>query len=244
MKGDAKMRTPLEEINLDNGVAGSPVFANGTLYIASRNTLWAIANPDTAPTATSSVPDDRHRVAGESNRSTAVDAPVDINPASDTGRIVNAAFSPTPHDVVVKMLEVAEIGTDDTVFDLGSGVGRIVITAARKFGCRAVGYERESNLVKLSRERASESGVTDRVTFHQADLFNADLSEADIVTLYLLPIQNERLIPLLNRLPAGARVVSHHFEIPGVKPDKIIEFDSNESGERHRLFLYIAPLNR
>jgi precorrin-6B methylase 2 len=162
--------------------------------------------------------------------------------ANDPRRIVNSAYSPTPHDVVAKMLALAGVKKDDVVFDLGSGDGRILIAAARDHKCKAIGYEADPNLVELSRRKAQESGVADRVTIHKADLFTADLSQADVVALYLLPVQNKRLIPQLKRLRAGSRIVSHHFEIPGAEPDKVIEVESEESGESHRLYLFTSPL--
>ncbi|MEX0728195.1 MAG: PQQ-binding-like beta-propeller repeat protein [Planctomycetaceae bacterium] len=165
-----------------------------------------------------------------------------IIPAADTGRIPNSVFTPTPHDIVAKMLKLADIEEEDVVFDLGSGDGRIVIAAAKRFACRAIGYEIDAELVKDSQENAKDAGVEDRVTFHRADLFTADLEDADVVMLYLLPIQNERLIPKLKLMKTGARIVTHQFRIPGLVPDKIIQIESNESGEAHRIFLYTVPL--
>ena len=84
--------------------------------------------------------------------------------------------------------------------------------------------------------------LQERILFHQADLFTADLSKADVVALYLLPVQNKRLIPQLKRLRAGARIVSHQFEIPGATPDEVIKFESEDSGESHRILVFTAPL--
>jgi len=121
-------------------------------------------------------------------------------------------FLPTPQNVVEAMLTLARVTPADVVFDLGSGDGRIPITAAQKFGARGVGIEIDVNLVRRSRENAARAGVNDRVTFIEGDLFQADLSSATVVALFLLPSQNIRLIPKFQReLRPGARIVSHHF---------------------------------
>jgi outer membrane protein assembly factor BamB len=244
MKGGPRLREPHAEMQLGNMVAGSPVFANGTLYVATRTHLFAIqgeqvARPDSANTGTAREP----RAVAHSKPTQATAGPQTTrDPASDLPRVAKSVFSPTPHDVVAKMLELARVKEDDVVFDLGSGDGRIVVEAAKRFGCRAVGYELDPALVKVSRQTARQAGVTDRVTFHQADLFTADLSQADVLALYLLPVQTGRLIPRLKRMRPGVRIVSHQFPIPGVAPEKVIEFESKESGESHQLFLFITPI--
>jgi cyclopropane fatty-acyl-phospholipid synthase-like methyltransferase len=121
-------------------------------------------------------------------------------------------FLPTPQNVVDAMLTLAHVTPADVVFDLGSGDGRIPITAATKFGARGVGIEVDASLVRLARENAARAGVSDRVTFIEGDLFQADLSSATVVAVFLLPSMNIRLIPKFEReLRPGARIVSHHF---------------------------------
>lgn len=121
-------------------------------------------------------------------------------------------FLPTPQNVVDAMLTLAHVVPADVVFDLGSGDGRIPITAAAKFGARGVGIEIDASLVRLARENARRAGVSDRVTFIEGDLFQADLSSATVVAIFLLPSMNMRLIPKFEReLRPGARIVSHHF---------------------------------
>jgi cyclopropane fatty-acyl-phospholipid synthase-like methyltransferase len=121
-------------------------------------------------------------------------------------------FLPTPQNVVDAMLTLAHVTPADVVFDLGSGDGRIPITAATKFGARGVGVEIDANLVRLARENAARAGVSDRVSFIEGDLFQADLSSATVVALFLLPSMNMRLIPKFQReLRPGSRIVSHHF---------------------------------
>jgi cyclopropane fatty-acyl-phospholipid synthase-like methyltransferase len=121
-------------------------------------------------------------------------------------------FLPTPDNVVDAMLELAHVTASDIVFDLGSGDGRIPIAAAKKYGARAVGIEIDEQLVRLSQENAAKASVTDRVTFIHGDLFQSDISQASVVTLFLLPSLNMQLIPKFKReLRPGARIVSHHF---------------------------------
>jgi len=151
-------------------------------------------------------------------------------------------FVPTPRDVVEKMLELAALKTSDMVYDLGSGDGRIVMTAAKKYGCRAVGYEINRELVQLSSEDAKKAGLEPLVKFENKDIFTVDLSGADVIAVYLLPKQLEKLIPQLEKLKPGSRIVSHQFEIPGIEPDKVIVVDSEEDGEEHTLYLWTTPL--
>jgi SAM-dependent methyltransferase len=130
-------------------------------------------------------------------------------------------FVPTPNGVVDAMLDLADTTERDVVYDLGSGDGRIVIEAARKYGARAVGVELDADLVKTARSRARKAGVDDKVSFIQGDLFKADLSDATIVTLYLSFSTNRRLeSKLMTELKPGARVVSHRFEMADWHPDQ------------------------
>jgi SAM-dependent methyltransferase len=123
-------------------------------------------------------------------------------------------YVPTPQPVVDAMLEVAGVTATDIVYDLGSGDGRIVITAAKKYGARGVGIEIDPALVKTATEHAAAAGVSDRVRFVTQDLFTTDLKDATVVTLYLLQSINERLRPkLVRELKPGARVVSHVFNM-------------------------------
>lgn len=146
-------------------------------------------------------------------------------------------YIPTPQRVVDAMLELADVKASDVVYDLGSGDGRIVITAARRYGARGVGIEIDPALVKRARENAAAAGVSDRVTFVSQDLFTADISEATVVTLYLLQSLNERLRPkIVRELRPGARVVSHVFNMgPEWPPERTIAIDQN------RIFLWSIP---
>jgi SAM-dependent methyltransferase len=152
-------------------------------------------------------------------------------------------YFPTPQDVVEKMLEVAKVKKTDLVYDLGSGDGRIVITAAKKYGCKAVGFEIDPKLANRARASAEENMVDDLVQINQQDIFQLDLSLADVVTLYLRPDLNRRLAPQLQKLRTGARVISHEFDIRGVKPDNVVFFDSKETELEHSIYLWTAPLS-
>ena len=129
-------------------------------------------------------------------------------------------FVPTPQEVVDKMVELAGVKKGDTVYDLGSGDGRIVITAAKK-GARAVGFEIDGDLVKESRENIRKAGVQNSAEIRQQDILTVDLSPASVVTMYLLPDVNLKLKPkLLSQLKPGSRVVSHAFDMGDWQPDK------------------------
>jgi cyclopropane fatty-acyl-phospholipid synthase-like methyltransferase len=131
-------------------------------------------------------------------------------------------FLPTPDNVVDAMLELAHVTAEDVVFDLGSGDGRIPIAAAKKYGARGVGIEIDEQLVRLSQDNAMKAGVADRVTFVRGDLFQADISQATVVALFLLPSMNMQLIPKFKRqLRPGARIVSHHFAMGDVWPPDV-----------------------
>jgi precorrin-6B methylase 2 len=126
-------------------------------------------------------------------------------------------FLPTPENVVQAMLTLADVTPADVVFDLGSGDGRIPIAAARTYGARGIGIEIDEQLVRLAKQNAEKAGVADRVTLIQGDLFQADISSATVVAVYLLPGLNIQLIPKFKReLRPGARIVSHHFAMGDV----------------------------
>ena len=136
-------------------------------------------------------------------------------------RTPDVHFVPTPTAVVDAMLKLANVTARDVVYDLGSGDGRIVIAAAQKFGARGVGIELDPQLVDQANKNARKAGVADKVTFLSVDLFKADISQATVVTLYLLPSINVRLQPkLMRELKPGTRVVSHRFDMGGWKPEQ------------------------
>ena len=146
----------------------------------------------------------------------------------------------TPPEVVVEILRLARVGPGDTVYDLGSGDGRIVIAAARDFGARGVGVELDPDLVAQSEKNARRAGVAEKTRFLLQDIFEADISEATVVTLYLSPDVNLRLKPrLLSQLKPGSRIVSHDFPIAGWTPERVVNFKGPE--RTHVLSLWIVP---
>ena len=134
-------------------------------------------------------------------------------------------FITTPDQVTLAMLEVARVGPADHVIDLGSGDGRIVITAAKRFGARGLGVEIVPELVKKSRELARAAGVQERVEFREQDLFATDLGQASVVTMYLLPAVNMQLRPRLLALAPGTRIVSHDWDLGDWRPERTLTID-------------------
>lgn len=164
-----------------------------------------------------------------------------IAPATPTPKKVpDVVYVPTPQVVVDKMLEMAKVGKNDVLYDLGSGDGRIVITAAEKFSTKGTGIEIDPKLVKQATANAEKAKVSDRVKFLEQDLFQTDFSSATVVTLYLLPELNVRLRPtLLKTLKPGTRIVSHDFDMGIWKPEKV----ERVKGPRreHIIALWIVP---
>ncbi len=146
-------------------------------------------------------------------------------------------YLPTPPEVVDAMMKVANVSQDDIVYDLGSGDGRIVIAAARDYGASGVGIDIDPALVKQATENAIQQGVSDRVRFIEADLFTADISEATVVTLYLLTELNTRLMPkLLAELKPGTRIVSHAFLMGDWVPHERLDINGN------MVYYWVVPL--
>ena len=217
------------------GVAAATahVIAGGRLYLRDDNKLFCYDIREQAfdpPLATPR---------------TIVLEPLAAMSAKDPGeRTLRSVFVPTPQDIVKKMLELAAVKKTDVVCDLGSGDGRIVITAAQKYGCRAIGYELDRELVDQSRMKAEAAGVQSLVTIEAQDLFTADLSEVDVLAVYLLPQQLEKLLPRLEKMKPGSRLISHQFEIPGVPANKVVNAESLEDGAKHTLYLWTLPLKK
>ncbi|MFN6569367.1 class I SAM-dependent methyltransferase [Dendronalium sp. ChiSLP03b] len=135
-------------------------------------------------------------------------------------------YVPTPQPVVDAMLKVAKVNKNDILYDLGSGDGRIVVTAAQKYGTRGTGIDIDPQRIKEANENAQKAGVTDRVKFVQQDLFNTNLSDATVVTLYLLPDINLKLRPkLFKELKPGTRIVSHAFDMGDWKPQQTLQVE-------------------
>jgi SAM-dependent methyltransferase len=158
--------------------------------------------------------------------------------ARPPARTPDIFFTPTWEPVVFEMLKLAGVTPDDVVYDLGSGDGRIVILAAQKYGARGVGIELDPRLVEISRQVARDAQLTHKVTFIEADLFEADISPATVVTLYLSPSVNRDLEAKLRReLRPGTRIVSHQFPIGRWTPDRTVRAE----GDGTELFLWTIP---
>ncbi len=151
---------------------------------------------------------------------------------------VLAPYSPTPPDVVQRMLALARVGPADVVYDLGSGDGRIVIEAARRFGARGVGIDIDPALVARAQTSARQAGVESLVTFRVQDAMTVDVSDATVVTLYLLAASNVKLRPILTKqLRPGARIVAHNYPIGDWVPDVVDTF-TDAAGTTRTLFLW------
>jgi len=156
--------------------------------------------------------------------------PLQVAQAADPGgRTPDVIFVPTPQAVVDEMLKVANVKKGDVLYDLGSGDGRIVITAAKRFGVRGVGIDIDPQRIAEANENARKEGVQHLVTFKQTDLFATDISEATVVTLYLLPRLNVKLRPkLFADLKNGTRIVSHAFDMAEWEPEKALKVDGRD----------------
>jgi hypothetical protein len=135
---------------------------------------------------------------------------------------LDVPYVPTPTEVVDAMLKVAKVGKNDVLYDLGSGDGRIPITAAKRFGTRGFGVDIDPQRIQEANANAKKEGVSDRVKFAQQDLFKTDLSKATVISLYLLPRINLELRPKLLQLKPGTRIVSHAFDMGDWKPDQVV----------------------
>ncbi len=154
-------------------------------------------------------------------------------------RTPDVPFEPSPQHVVDQMLKLAEVRKSDVVYDLGCGDGRIVITAAKQYGAHGVGIDIDPQRIKESQENAKAAGVADRVTFRNEDLFEANISDATVVTLFLWPEVNLKLRPrLLNDLKPGTRVVSYYWDMGDWVPEKELEIDA------HPVYLWTVPAKR
>jgi tRNA G37 N-methylase Trm5 len=150
-------------------------------------------------------------------------------------------FVPTPQNVVDRMLELAQLKKGDVLYDLGCGDGRIVVTAAKKYGVKAVGFDIDPQRIKEARENVANNGVGDLVTIRHADIFETDLRPANVVTLYLLPELNVRLMPQLKQLREGSRIVSHDFDMRGAKPKQVVSVRTDDQEEEHTIYLWTVP---
>jgi SAM-dependent methyltransferase len=212
------------------------------------------AAPASAPSATSS-----SSAVAVASASPSADAPA-AEPALDI------IYVPTPQKVIDKMLEVAKVTKNDVVYDLGCGDGRIVVSAAKKLGARGLGFDLDPQRVKEANENVKGANVGSLVSIKQENVFSVDLTPATVVTLYLLPEINVKLIPQLEKLRPGSRIVSHDFDMEGVIPDghwtvnapefvnaegysawkgaAVPEDKRNYKDRAHEIYLWTVPLKK
>jgi precorrin-6B methylase 2 len=200
---------------------------------ASQQTSPAVSQAQKPPSTVTTVPAAQAQPA---------QTPPAVEEAQEPKR-PDVIFVPTPQEVVDKMLELARVTKDDVVYDLGCGDGRIVVTAAKKFGCRAFGFDVDPERIQESKENVEKNGVGHLATIEQKDIFTLDLSKANVVTLYLLPSLNVKLIPQLEKLKPGSRIVSHDFDMQGVTPDQTVTVDG-DGGYGHTVYLWTTPLKK
>ena len=217
-----------------NGIGSTfPVVAGGCLYLRDNDRLYKYDVSQRSVDAVSTEP-----------RVLSMAKPVESKrqPLPSGQRVAKAIFVPTPMDVVAKMLEIAKVGKEDVVVDLGSGDGRILIEAAKKHGCRAIGIEIDPELVRISKQRIQDASLNDLVTVTEADLFEADFGDATVVTAYLYSDLLKRLLPKFEKLKPGSRIVTHQFAIPGISPEETVRTVSQETGAEHTIYLWTTPL--
>jgi tRNA G37 N-methylase Trm5 len=171
---------------------------------------------------------------------------VGLRPATSQdkpAREPDVIYVPTPQEVVDRMLQLADVRPGEVVYDLGCGDGRIPVSAAKKFGVKTWGFDINPVRVRESIENAKKAKVEHLVTVKLQDIFELDLSKADVITLYLLPQLNVKLIPQFDKMKPGCRIVSHDFNMDGVRP-KREETYTPSGGREHRIFLWMTPLEK
>lgn len=176
----------------------------------------------------------------------AIQAEATDAPAKSSPKKPDVPYVATPQAVVDKLLEMASIQPGDVVYDLGCGDGRVVVTAAKRYGVKAIGFDIDSRRVKESRANVREHKVEHLVSIQQKDIFKLDLREATVVFLYLLPSMNTRLRPQLAKLKPGSRIVSHDFDMGDAKPLQVVVLTTNGEekdfgNNEHILYKWVVP---
>ncbi len=159
-------------------------------------------------------------------------------------RTPDVVYVGTPYDVVSRMLKLARVRNEDTVYDLGCGDGRMIVLAARKYGCRGVGFDIDPERIAAALQNVKANGVSELVSIVEQDIFTVDLSKADVLLLYLLPEINTKLLPQFEKMKPGSRIVTHDYDIDGIEADESFHVTSNEDNADHTLYLYTTPLKK
>lgn len=209
-----------------------PVVANGRLYLRDDDRLYCF-----------DVSDNALDMPKESKRVTHIAPKSDSTSLSDRHLPV-PIYLPTPHEVVSRMLVEVKLMAGQKLVDLGSGDGRIVVAAAKQFGARSVGYEIDQELVAISRAKIADAKITELASIEASDMLKADLSDVDVLAIYLYPAVMDQLKKQIEHMRPGTIVVSHQFKFPGIEPDTIIEEQSGDTRERHSIYIYKLPLKK
>ncbi|MBW3625205.1 MAG: methyltransferase domain-containing protein [Armatimonadetes bacterium] len=200
------------------------IVAIGTVYFAQNRFSWA--GSDRAPVAQDGT--ERAQLAQAD--------------ADEERPDLDVPYVPTPEPVVNKMLQMVKVNKNDMVYDLGCGDGRMVVTAAKRYGARGLGVDIDPQRIRESRANAKAAGVTDKVTFLQKDLFTMDISPASVMAMYLLPSVNLKLRPQMYRqLKPGTRIVSHDFDMGNWQPDQVAIVKGPD--RQHTLYHWVIPAN-
>ncbi|MCA9589341.1 MAG: 50S ribosomal protein L11 methyltransferase [Myxococcales bacterium] len=239
------------------------------LLVVSAACSRAAPPSDSAVSASASAPEAGaagHATAASASAAPSAPSAAPSDAGSDARVGLDIIYVPTPQKVVDKMLEVAKVTKDDVVYDLGCGDGRIVVSAAKKIGARGLGFDLDPQRVKEANANVEAAKVGALVSIKQENVFSVDLSPATVVTLYLLPEINVKLIPQLEKMRPGSRIVSHDFDMQGAIPDghwtvtapefvngegysawkgaKVPEDKKNYRERRHEIYLWTIPLKK
>ena len=166
----------------------------------------------------------------------------EYDPTPTPRPMLNAPFITSADAVVDKMVEIAQLTEDDLVYDLGCGDGRIIVTAALKSGCQGVGIDIDPVRVAEANKNVELHDVARIVSIKEQDVFKVDLSEADVVMMYLLPLMVQKLTPQFDQMKPGSRIVSHDYFIEGVEPERVVYVDVDSEQSQHVVYLYTLPL--
>jgi len=224
------------------------------------------AHPPAAPAAAASAAPSASAPTSAAAPATGDPLEIEARKQWGEGKREDIIYVPTPQVVVDKMLEVAKVQKTDVVYDLGCGDGRIVVTAAKKLGAKGIGFDLNPDRVREARDNVKAAGVGELTTIRWANVFSVDLEPASVVMLYLLPELNVRLIPQLEKLKPGSRIVSHDFDMKGVRPDAHVtimapefvdeegfsaykggavpEDKKNYKLRKHEIYLWTVPLKK